>query len=379
VYLVSPSKSSDLRGFYRKHTKTDAIDAAATSRVPVVDPALHEAVVSEPRVDAVRRLARQSWQLRERMSARKRRIMSRVLMVYPGFDGVFRDRYCGAALLFCRRYLDPAKARHLGRKRLEALLKKRAWGKFDEKRAARLWAVIENAPELDLSYGDLQFLVNQDLDLLEAEERSQQAIRERMAELYQEIDPECRLLTMPGQGEFLAATITAFIGEPGRYSSADQVVALAGLHPRKRSSAGTDKAGQPLSKHGDPTLRSCLYVAAEIARQYDPELAAFYGRLRKRGKHHKVAICALAAKVLRRCFAILKADRPYVVEHQAAMKDLQKEAGKSVRESVHEVAERLNDLSEPSSPESAVYVNPEQAASETGLPGTRGHRAAPKP
>src|SRR5262249_1154256 len=150
------------------------------------------------------------WQLRERMSARKRRIMTRVLMVYPGFDGVFRDRYCGAALLFYRRYLDPAKARHLGKKRLGALLKKRAWGKFDEKRAARLWAVIENAPELEVSYGDLQFLVNQDLDLLEAEERSQQAIRERMADLYPEIDAECRLLTMPGLGEFLAATITAF-------------------------------------------------------------------------------------------------------------------------------------------------------------------------
>ena len=380
VYLVSPSKSSDLRGFYRKHTKTDAIDAAATSRVPVVDPALHEAVVSEPRVDAVRRLARQSWQLRERMSARKRRIMTRVLMVYPGFDGVFRDRYCGAALLFCRRYLDPAKARQLGRKRLAALLKKRAWGKFDEVRGERLWVVIGNAPELDVSYGDLQFLVNQDLDLLEAEERSQQAIRERMAELYHEIDPECRLLTMPGLGEFLAATITAFIGEPGRYSSADQVVALAGLHPRKRSSAGTDKAGQPLSRHGDPTLRSCLYVAAGIARQYDPELAAFYGRLRKRGKHHKVVICALAAKVLRRCFAILKADRPYVVEHQAAMKGLQKEAGKTVRESVHEVAELLNDCGEPSSPEEAVYAGPGGPTSTQAMaPRNRVKRAPPRP
>ena len=379
VYLVSPSKSADLRGFYRKHTKTDAIDAAATSRVPVVDPTLHGAVVSDPKVDAVRRLARQSWQLRERMSARKRRIMTRVLMAYPGFDEVFRDRYCGAALLFCRRYLDPVRARQLGRKRLEALLKKRAWGKFDEVRGERLWAVIGNAPELDVSYGDLQFLVNQDLDLLEAEERSQQAIRERMAELYHEIDPECRLLTMPGLGEFLAATITAFIGEPGRYSSADQVVALAGLHPRKRSSAGTDKAGQPLSRHGDPTLRSCLYVAAEIARHYDPELAAFYGRLRKRGKHHKVAICALAAKVLRRCFAILRAGRAYEVEHQSHLTRLQKEAGKTVRESVHEVAELLNDSGGPSSPDDGVYSAEGRVSSRSTDARNWGHRVVPKP
>jgi transposase len=347
VHLVSPSKSAGLRQFYRRHTKTDTIDAEATSRVPVVDPTLREAVVSDERFDTLRRLARQSWQLRGAMADRKRRIMTRVLMVYPGFEKVFRDRYCGAALLFVRRYLDPAKARRLGRGRLEMLLRKRAWGKFDAKRADRLWRVIQGAPELDIAYEDLQLIVNQDLDLLEAEEKSQRAIRERMAEVYGEVDPDCRLTSVVGLGDFLAAAITAFIGEKGRWQSADQVVALAGLCPRKKSSAGTDTPNQPLTRHGDPTLRSCLYVAAEVARHYDPELQAFYRRLVGRGKHHKQAICALAAKILRRCFAILRDGRAYEVEHLAQLARGQQE-GKTVRESVHEVAERLNDNSEPS-------------------------------
>lgn len=357
VHLVSPSKSAGLRQFYRRHTKTDAIDAEATSRIPVVDPSLREAVVSDVRFDMLRRLARQSWQLRGAMSDRKRRIMTRVLMVYPGFEKVFRDRYCGAALLFVRRYLDPAKARRLGRGRLEMLLRKRAWGKFDAKRADRLWQVIRNAPELDIDYEDFQFLVNQDLDLLEAEEKSQQAIRERMAEIYGEVDPDCRLLSVVGLGDFLAAAITAFIGEKGRWQSADQLVALAGLCPRKKSSAGTDTPNQPLTRHGDPTLRSCLYVAAEVARHYDPELQVFYRRLMSRGKHHKQAICALAAKILRRCFAILREGRPYQVEHQKLLAQAQKE-GKTVRAPVCEVAERLNDGSEPSPLRSEDYSGP---------------------
>src|SRR5687767_15505032 len=99
-------------------------------------------------------------------------------MVYPGYEEVFRDRYCGASLLFCRRYLDPARARRLGRRRMFTLLRRRAWGKFDEARAERLWRVIDNAPELNLSYDDLQLMVNQDLDLLEAEEHSQQTLKE---------------------------------------------------------------------------------------------------------------------------------------------------------------------------------------------------------
>lgn len=350
TYLASPAKSADLRRFYHKHTKTDTIDAAAVSRLPAVDPKLREAWVSAPRFESLRRMARRSWQLRERMAARKRRIMSVVQMVYPGFEGVFRNRYCGAALLFVRRYLEPARARRLGRQRLGALLRKRAHGKFDSVREARLWEVIENAPELNLDYSDLQFLVNQDLDLLEAAERSQQAIRERMAELYAEVDPAARLQSVPGLGDFLAAVVTGFIGEPGRFQSGDQVVAFSGLCPRKKRSGGVDTPNQPLTQHGDPTLRSCLYVAAEVARQYDPELQAFYYRLVKRGKHHKQAICALAAKILRRCFALLRDDRLYEIKHYEQLVRRQSEEGKTVRESVLEVAELLNDSGGPSSP-----------------------------
>ena len=129
------------------------------------------------------------------------------------------------------------------------------------------------------------------------------ALKERIAEVYTEIDPDTLLQSLPGLGEILAAAITAFIGEPERALSVKQAVALSGLHPRQKSSGGTDTPNQRLTRHGDPTLRSCLYVAAEIMRQYDPELRAYYRRLTTRGKHHKQAICALGAKILRRCVA----------------------------------------------------------------------------
>ena len=70
VYLVSPAKTTALRTFYRRHTKTDPIDAAATSRLPSVDPALHPVGAMDERFEALRRLVRQSWQLREEMANR---------------------------------------------------------------------------------------------------------------------------------------------------------------------------------------------------------------------------------------------------------------------------------------------------------------------
>jgi hypothetical protein len=280
-------------------------------------------------------------------------------MVYPGYEDVFRNRYCGSSLLFMRRYLDPSTARRLGRRRLGALLRKRAWGKFSQEREEKLWSVIENAPELEIDFTDFQFLVTQDLDLLEAEERSQAAIRERMSEIYSEIDPDTRLLSVPGIGDFFAATVTAFVGEPGRFDSGNEVVAFAGLCPRKRSTGGVDKPNQPLTQHGDPTLRSCLYVAAEIARHYDPELAAFYRRLKRRGKHHKLAICALSAKLLRRCFAVLRSGGEYQVGQSDELAKAQQN-GKTVRQSVFEVAELLSNESN-ESPHPQCTPVPEQA------------------
>ena len=63
---------------------------------------------------------------------------------------------------------------------------------------------------------------------------------------------------------------------------------------------------KPISKAGNRAVRQYLYLAAETARQCDPELAAFYERLRSRGKHHNLAVTAVAAKLARRIYAVLK-------------------------------------------------------------------------
>ena len=107
--------------------------------------------------------------------------------------------------------------------------------------------------------------------------------------------------------------------------------------PRKRRTGQQDKPNQPLTKHGHAQLRCWLYVASEVARHYDPELQAYYKRLRGKGKHHKQAICALAAKLLRRIHSVLKKGVDY---HVLAI-DRGKENEKPVRASVCEVAQAL--------------------------------------
>ena len=50
---------------------------------------------------------------------------------------------------------------------------------------------------------------------------------------------------------------------------------------------------------------SGVALAAENARQYDPELKGYYDRLRANGKHYLTAMCATAARLLEKAHARL--------------------------------------------------------------------------
>jgi transposase len=226
-------------------------------------------------------------------------------MVVPGIDAVMPVRYSKSARVFLRRYLAPPKARRLGKKRLVEILSKAAWGKFSDPKSEDLWACVENAPDLGWNADDLLLEINVQLDELEGLERQVERLDARIAELYCEVDPEQRLKRIAGLGEFLAAALTAHIGEVSRFPSSKHLVSYSGLVTRVKRTAGHDKPGQVMTKAGSPFLRAWAYMGASCARQYDDDLKRFYQRMRKRGKHYNLATCATAARLLERAYEIL--------------------------------------------------------------------------
>jgi transposase len=305
VYLVHPKKAHDLRKFYRDHTKTDVTDAEALARMPLVDENLKPVWSGPPTVQTLLRLCRLRWKYRCRIADLKRRISMFSEMIVPGIDTVMPVRYSKSARVFLRRYLAPSKARRLGKKRLVEILSKAAWGKFSDKKSDELWACIENAPDLGWHADDLLLEIGVQLDELETLEQQVERLDARIAELYSEVDPEQRLKRVRGLGEFLAAALTAHIGDVKRFASAKHLVSYSGLVTRVSQTAGHAKAGQVITKAGSPFLRAWAYMGATCTRQYDDEQKRFYQRLRKRGKHYNLAICATAARLLERTYDIL--------------------------------------------------------------------------
>ncbi|MCK5617763.1 MAG: IS110 family transposase [Candidatus Krumholzibacteria bacterium] len=316
VYLAHPKKAHDLRKFYAVHTKTDVKDSEALARMPLVDEGLRPVWVATPAQQMLLRLCRLRWKCRCRIADLKRRISTFSEMVVPGIDRVMPVRYSKSARLFQRRYLAPQKARRVGKRRLVEILSKAAWGKFSEKKSEALWQCVENAPDLGWNPDDLLLEASVQLDELEALECQVERLDARIAELYTEIDPNQRLKQIPGLGEFLSAALTAHIGDVSRFPNTKALISYAGLAPRVKESAGHTKPGQGITKHGSPYLRAWAYLGAACARQYDPELKAYYERMRARGKHYNVALCATAARLLERTYDVLSERREEETESQ---------------------------------------------------------------
>lgn len=112
------------------------------------------------------------------------------------------------------------------------------------------------------------------------------------------------LISLPGVGPVLTATLIADLRELGHYS-AKQLASLVGIAPHARQSGKTTKSGK--CGGGRKAVRDVLYMATLSAiRARMSHLYPFYKRLREAGKPAKVALVAAMRKFLTILNAIIR-------------------------------------------------------------------------
>ena len=111
------------------------------------------------------------------------------------------------------------------------------------------------------------------------------------------------LRTVPGIGPTTARTLLAELPELGQLDRR-AIAALVGVAPFNCDSG--QHRGQRHIWGGRASVRASLYMAALVASRHNPILAAFYRRLRALGKAPKVALIAVARKLLTILNAMIK-------------------------------------------------------------------------
>ena len=120
------------------------------------------------------------------------------------------------------------------------------------------------------------------------------------------------LITVPGLSYTTAAMLHAEIGDFSRFSSADKILAFAGMEPSIYQSGQYNSSHARMVKRGSKYLRFALYTAAKSVSKWDPTFAAYLAKKRSEGKPYNVALSHVARKLIRVLFSLELNHQAYI-------------------------------------------------------------------
>ena len=116
------------------------------------------------------------------------------------------------------------------------------------------------------------------------------------------------LKSIPGIGERVATVLVTDLPELGR-SDRKAIASLAGLAPHISQSGNAPPRAAIAG--GRPCVRTALYMAALVASRHNPQMKTAYLSLREQGKPAKVALIAVARRLLVTANALVKANQSW--------------------------------------------------------------------
>lgn len=158
---------------------------------------------------------------------------------------------------------------------------------------------LETCPDADVVKE-----LRRSISRLKGQERKLDKKMKRLEKSDKELCAKAEILRdQKGVGSKTTFVLLSHLPELG-HASRGQIAALAGLAPHANESGGW--FGKRTIFGGRALVRKAMYMAARTAAQWCPVLSKFYKRLREKGKPFKVAIIAVARKLLVRLNTQLK-------------------------------------------------------------------------
>ncbi|MFD1286011.1 IS110 family transposase, partial [Mesonia ostreae] len=138
-------------------------------------------------------------------------------------------------------------------------------------------------------------------------------IEDRLLELVkQDQQQQLTLLTsIPGIGIKTALFLVVITDGFSKFEKASQLCSYVGITPTIRESGSSVRGRSRISKVGNKKLRNLLFLCAFNACKHNKACKEIYERIVAKGKSKKLALIAVANKLLKQAFAIAKSGLPY--------------------------------------------------------------------
>jgi len=124
-----------------------------------------------------------------------------------------------------------------------------------------------------------------------------------------------RLKTIPGIGKKTAVFLIVITDGFRHFESSKQVSSYLGLSPSILTSGSSIKGQSRITKSGNGHIRNLLFLSSFTACKYNPACKSLFDRITQKGKSKKLALIAVANKLLKQAFAIAKSGESFNPEY----------------------------------------------------------------
>ena len=124
------------------------------------------------------------------------------------------------------------------------------------------------------------------------------------------------ITSIPGVGAKTAVMIICLTNgfRKFQYDQVKQFISYIGMSPRTFTSGTSVKGRAHITKVGNGRVRSLLYMCSWTAKKNNQQCADLYKRLAEKGKPEKVIKVAIAHKLIRQIFGVIKSGQPFSYE-----------------------------------------------------------------
>jgi transposase len=308
VLALNPLQTSAYRRLQIRPVKNDQRDAWCVAEVLRLEPIVETALANET-VLGLRHLTRLRVELVDQIADQKRRVLGVLDQLFPEFETLFADIFGTTARALLERYSAPEEIARLDLDRLTALLNKHSRGRLGRAKAEEIQQAARHSFGITIALDALSIQLQLLLAQIRFLEQQVADLEERIAFYLQQVPQH--LTSIGGVNQVLAAAIVGEIGDIRRFKNAAALVAFAGIDPRVFQTGEFEARSMRMSKRGSRYLRRALWQAALYGSWFDPGLKQVYEQKIKAGRHHFVAIGAVANKLVHIIYAILRDNKPY--------------------------------------------------------------------
>ncbi len=322
--VINPiiTKSSTNIGVRQIHN--DKFDSKKIALVGL-RPGLKTSVVPDDEMAALRDLVRDYDDAVTQRTKSVLKLTGHIKAVWPGYASVFSKLTTRVSLAVLDKWPDPQSLLATPKDEIVNLIRNvsRQGAAYAEDKYTKLADAAKDAFQFGRQLSSSAFRTQLYINSYQHQEECVQHILRYMQEMVADSSETLRgrielLQTVPGVGFLSAATLLAEIGNVEAFSSGRELAAFFGLDPAVHQSGKFQAEKQHMSKRGSSLARRILHmVSVQNISQHggtpmNPVIFEFY-RKKCESKSKLVALGAVAHKICKTIYAVLRDNQPYVM------------------------------------------------------------------